>query len=465
LSDLDGASDALISILNVPAGTATNGKGAGVAVGIGTLSTIVVGRAQRSNPFCNSADANSGTPATSSYGGVADLQDLDPVRTLCGTSVPQGETACEATANFALAGSGNRGDLGIVLPITLPRGGAVTSTIDLYPTTACSTSCTLVAVSSGSHIPTGFKCPGGGSTIAGACYMPYFNNAGDLDPRCITSRATRCVGSAGAVDGRSYNLPVIVPSSRFTGGNLAPLHGSKEYQFAVDSNLRIFNKSFFRIHETTTSPLYSAGIGSETGTTGLCTENEDTRQIGCLADAEPCSVGFAAREAARGYPGLAGTPPTPTEQPLKALAVNGTPPFTPDSVAIPIVGHSDPDLAVRNLRTAGTPSPLYPLARRLYVNTIYGFVSLLNGERELAECFGADSIVSPAMLAHDYVPIPDGPCCVDYPETKGLPTPPANINGSDSLALGGCASSSNTNACNPPLPLPVGSAATLRTCP
>ena len=56
-SDLAGTTDAFVSILNPPNGTATNGKGAAGSVGIGTLSAVPVGKTPKSNPFCNSVDA------------------------------------------------------------------------------------------------------------------------------------------------------------------------------------------------------------------------------------------------------------------------------------------------------------------------------------------------------------------------------------------------------------------------
>ncbi len=468
-SDLSGTTDAFVSVLGLPGGTDANGKGFArnadgsialngdgtnkkLSMGIGTLSTATVGKSAKSNPFCNSADAQTfvnltatpNTSAVTSFGGSSDFQDLDPVRTVCGTA-GAGENACQATQNFAAAGSGT-GDLGVVLPILLPDGQIVNKAADNYPLPQCSTSCTLVAIAAGSKIPTGFKCPGGGNPIAGACFEPFFNNGGDQDPRCTVKLATKCVGALGNPDRRVYNLPIIVNATVFTtvpGYGL--FHGNKEYQFAMDANFRILNGSYFRIHSGTAGSHYAAGVGTETGTTGICQENDDTSQIGCLTDSDPCSLGYAGRESAKGYPGVADpitSVITPTVQKLKGLAVNGTTPYTPPSIS------ADADLGLENLLAPGTPSPLYPLARRLYFNTIYGFSNLQGGEMELAQCMGTDSVVGTAIQDHGFVKIPGGVKCIDYPEGQGTGTPAPNVNGSGNVALGGCgAGTTNTNAC------------------
>ena len=422
-SDLSGTTDAFVSVLNPP------GKG------IGTLSNVPTGATKKANPFCNSFDANNA--GSTSFGGSSDFQDLDPVRTICGSGGTI-EGVCEATQNFATAGSGT-GDLGVVLPVLLPDGPIVNHATDDYPTASCSTSCTLVAIAAGSRIPSGFKCPGGGNPIGGACYLPYRLNGTDQDPRCVAAASTRCVGAAGRPDGRVYNNIIAVNASVFTSTpGYAIYHGNKEYQMAMDANFRILNGSFFRIHSNTAGKNYAAGVGSETGTTGLCTENDDTSQIGCLADSDPCSVGYAGRESAKGYPGVDNGTGTivPTPQPLKALAIDGTPPYTPGT---------DPDLALENLLVAGTPSPLYPLARRLYFNTIYGFSNLQGGEMQLAQCFGTSSISGAAISDHGFVKVPAGVQCIDYPESQPTATPAPNVNGVGNAALGGCAAAAGTN--------------------
>jgi|HubBroStandDraft_2_1064218.scaffolds.fasta_scaffold35905_3 ABC-type phosphate transport system substrate-binding protein len=428
-SDLSGTTDAFVSVLNPPNGTLTNGKGAVVTVGIGTLSTVPVGATKKSNPFCNSVDANA-NPATTSFGGASDYADNDPVRTPC---VAGKDGVCEA---FKVPAGRFAGDLGVVLPVLIPDA---TSTLasDLYPTTACGTSCVLVAPIKGNQIPSTFRCPGGSLPTAGACFMPFAGSATSPDPRCVTANSTKCVDLTGQPDGRQYNLATVVAKTQ------VPLaqQGTATFQFALDANKNIINGSFYRIHAK------AAGANnvpdSSVGQTGICMENDDTSQIGCLTDSDPCSVGYAGREAAKAYPGL-GTPAVPQSEPLKALAVNGTPPFTPGA---------DPDLGLKNLLQPTGTTPLYPLSRRLYFATIYGFSNLKGGEQELAQCYANNNIVGPAISNHGFVAVPGGVQCLDYPETAGTASPLPNIQGSGNIALGGCAAATDTNACtaSPPV--------------
>ena len=173
------------------------------------------------------------------------------------------------------------------------------------------------------------------------------------------------------------------------------------------------------------------------------------RRSARLTDSDPCSIGYAGREAAKSYPGL-GTPAVPPSEPLKALAVNGTPPFTPASVS------PDPDLALKNLLQPAGTTPFYSLARRLYFSTLYGFGNLKGGESELAQVLtGNNAIVGPAMASHGFVAVPGGVQCLDYPEE--LPTsdtPAANVQGTGNVALGGCnLGLTGQNACvaSPPI--------------
>jgi len=438
-SDLSGTTDAFVSILNPPAGTASNGKGASVAVGIGSLPAFLAppygnaaanapGSAAKSNPFCNSVDANTAV-APISAGGSADFADQDPVRTNC---VPGVDTVCSGFKNLATSGGNFAGDLGVVLPVLIPDS-ATTHPVDVYPQVACSAACNAFAAFKGSQASKypGFLCPNGQPPLGGnLCFMPYAGSDTAPDPRCVANNQSKCVDVVGGKpDGRRYNLVTMVPSTQVPSA-----FRTGTYQFSVDASTpvpRVLTGSFHRIHSVVPGANYAAGVGSETGTTGICQENDDTSQIGCLTDSDPCSVGYAGREAAKGFPGK-------TAQPLKGLAINGTPPFTPGA---------DADLAVKNLLAAPGTLPLYPMARRLYLSTIYGFGNLQGHEKELAQCYGTSTIMSSAMTNNGYIPAPGGVTCLDYPETRPTSTPAANVQGSGNVSLGGCAAASNGNAC------------------
>jgi hypothetical protein len=433
-SDLSGTTDAFVSVLGGASGLPAK---SGASVGIGTLSNVPVGASQKMNPFCNSSDANA-TPPALSFGGGSDFQDQDPIRTLC---VVGKDGVCEAPK---VGATNFQGDLGIVLPILLPDVSFI-SNADAFPTQACSTACTLVGPIRGSLLPAGYKCPNSGtSPVLGGCWMPYAGTSASPDPRCVSSNQARCFDKGSARDdGRSYNMPVVVASSQVPSARRSTF----AFQFGLDNLNRIMDKSYFRIHSTT------AGQGNvpnaALGTTGLCRENDDTSQIGCLVDSDPCSVGYAGREAARGFPGT-GSPSIPQPDHAKALAVLGTTPFTPD------VG-GDTDAALKNLLAPAGTLPLYPLARRLYVTTEYGFGNLLGGEKELAQCYANNTILNTALTGR-FVAVPGGVQCLDYPEESATTAAPApNVQGTGNVALAGCNKGlSAQNACSvsPPVITP-----------
>jgi hypothetical protein len=417
LGDLSGGTDALVSVLGPPArGIGTAGP---VAVGIGTLETAPVYAAKLANPFCNSFDANN--VGSTSFAGSSDYQDLDPIRTICGAS-GQRDNVCEAYKNFGTSGL-FLGDLGVVLPIVFPDSPVVQAS-DVYPLQFCSQSCTLIAPAKSSFIPPNFTCPESGlAPIQGFCFMPDL--PGTTDPRCVSTSTNKCFDVIGKPDGRQYNRAIVVAQSQFTGTYQKYKQPGSPFQMAIDANGRIMNGAFFRIHAET------AGANNvpnpSAGTTGLCTQTSDSAQVGCLVDSDPCSVGYAARSAAAFFPGLGGPPPS---APLKALAIDGVPPFTPGA---------DPNLAIENLLHSPGTVPFYPLSRRLYLNTIYGFGNLDPTEADLYSCFANGTVMSSILPLYGFVPIPAGPQCLNYPSNLSTTSTPApNTQGPGNVALGGC---------------------------
>jgi ABC-type phosphate transport system substrate-binding protein len=426
-SDASGTTDGFVGVL-------TAVQGAGLA--LGTMSTAPVAAAQKVDPFCNSFEANDtnhqpqyldGTALLSdgvtktplSDGRVNDMSDHDPIRTPCDVN----DTVCSNTTGQ---------DLGVVQVVFIPD--VAYPTAELFPTTACSGSCALTPVIAGTSLPTGYKCPNGTNPIAGRCWVPVVDTTGK-DPRCVvTDSTTRCFGTPSGLDGRLWNQNVMVLSTelptayRFAGAT---------YQVGIDRNNRLLNGSFFREHMQTPSSYNTRAV--DASYKGTCLENDDTSQIGCLVDADDCSVGYAGREASRTYPGpgaVAGGPPLDAN---KALNVDGVTPFTPN--------------ALTNLvASSGT---VYELARRLYLATGpagVGFAGLPagSGEQMLAQCFSKDSLVGPAISAHGYLPIPSGSGgvqCLDYPETKSTTQPLVNVQGTGNIALPGCGATGNTDAC------------------
>ena len=371
-SDLSGTTDAFVTLV-----------GFGSARGIGTLSTAPVGAARKPNPFCNSVDANtahtatactgiSPSPCTStqscddsgfcqaaSFGGSSDFSDVDPIRTPC----VAGEQVCNSVlSSDGSALTATSGTLGLVLPVLLPDNttNAPLST-DNYPTRFCSAG-KFDLVSSGNNHE---KCPGGPNFL-GNCFQPYFQaNAADTHHfACIAKSNAHAFGSPTNLDGRAWNLPVKQDG---LGG-----------AYNVDANGRENTLSIFRIHTTTSAANTASPV---------CTNGDDTSQIGCLVNADPCSIGYAGRLADQA--GL-----------NQAESINGIFPT---------------DANIINLVSGGTP--VYPLARRLYFASLVGFSSgrLRGGEAALASCYEDNNIVKTAIANNNFVALPSpGIKCFSY---------------------------------------------------
>jgi len=430
-----------VSVINPPGGTTTNGKGAAVSVGIGTLSSVPSATG-KSNPFCNSSDATV-VPAVVSFGGSADFSDLDPIRTVCASN----DSICEAF-QVANPASKFKGDLGLVLPILLPDGASSTGHADNYPVPTCGSVCALFPIARSNRVGT-TPCPNGAQSYAGSCYFPTVDQSNPPDPRCIAAASQTCVDTVGKRDGRTYNMVTWAESA-----NTGTKNAGGTYQWAFDANNRFMNASFYRIRAS------SAADPSATGS-GICVEDDDTLDIGCLSDSNPCSIGFGGRASSSTF---GDTASLGTLTPLKALALNGggasgyVPPFTPPSVS------SDADLYLENLLSSGTQ---YPLARRLWVSTMYGTSNMGGTEEELFKCFATASITNTAVTTNGFVAVPAitdslgnhltaGPECVDYPESNGTSTPAPNVQGPGPVALGGCSSgSANVDACQVAASRPV----------
>jgi hypothetical protein len=477
LADISGSTDAFVDIL-----LATNGGGLALPRKLSSMQ----GATQANNPFCNSFERNDsnhqpqyldgtgtlndGHTTPLSDGRVNDQSDHDPIRTpcddndtLCGAtwrcygqpdaaSCAAASSSCEWVTNLNPNQCVSKKDMGVVLPIFLPDVPYLSS--ELYPTKECTGTCTLLPVIAGVALPTGYKCPNGADPIAARCYHPV---ASDGDPRCVVKDSTpRCFGTPKptgpkAVDFRVYNQSTVVQSSEINPA--AYRFGGATYQVALDSNHRLLNGSFYRQHmlapssynnrpwcgQNTTEAACTAVAGctwdatqfacngqiSGSPYTGTCLQHDSTSQIGCLVDADDCSVAYGGLGAARTYPGG-------VLDANKALLVDGNSPFGPG--------------AITTLVTGTAP---YELARRLYLATGPAGVGFANlpansSEQTLAQCFSQDSLVGPAMTAHGYVPVPSevgGIQCLDYDERKLAAQPLVNtpsVGGNQARAMPGC---------------------------
>jgi hypothetical protein len=366
-SDLSGTTDAFVSLVNMGARK------------IGG-NPIITGAATAVNPFCNSNDA---TTNVGSLGGTADYTDVDPIRTPCDPN----DTVCEID-----------GTLGLVLPVLLPEISGGLLATDAYPANsgAACTGCILSQTGGGNGQP----CPRGGPLLLGRCFQPA---TGAGDTHCNALKSKKCFGDLNTADGRAYNLPLKVAG------------GTEPAKYLVDGNKNRAVGSFFRIHQASSSS-YSANANT-------CQFMNDTQQIGCLAAADPCSLGYAGREAdqvavtggnqAETVDGLTSSSGPTGDQLVKNLLLGGA--FCDSTHACPDPVNTTCNLVFKQCFANGTS--VYPIARKLWLATSFGFANLTGGEDVTARCFADNNNAGNAIAAFNFLKIPAGITCVDYDET------------------------------------------------
>jgi hypothetical protein len=269
------------------------------------------------------------------------FQDNDPIRRPCiggttGNPARPGEEVCNID-----------GALGLVVPIVssefLPRQ---TPALQQYPINQCNTFLVgkPVTVFTCALRGTGTKhsgeCPNGDALIAGGCLVPV--DTGNNTSQCLSTKAqvaalqNRALGNP---DGRHYNVQMR------DGTVTEPLIGYAQYTVSALGSSLDFAGGYHRIHQVE-SILGTGAAGCQLVTA------DDT--IGCLAQADPCSITFAGSGAttfaARTNPG-AGTRTAGNVGTLRVAQVAPTP------------------ATVQKLGLAGE----YQLARKLYLASVVGF--------------------------------------------------------------------------------------------
>jgi hypothetical protein len=401
-----------------------------------TATQTVVYRALASSPFCNvrrpeddyapvtkgtsqippmynvGVPASAGTglglvPYDASLGDNArflapympETMDQDPIRRKC--FGPKVTTTDSPTAPREEVCSAD-GQLGLVLPIEPPP---TISNAQRYPTKACEDTLDFQFGPAPTR-PTGdaVRCPNGDAPQDGKCLLPTRTeptqpggfafdclNNGLNAPAAIYDQDTNgsdypdAPNTDGALDadGRAYNLVLRNPD-----GSIRTY--TRPNPIALGTMSIPIIGAYYRIHSS------RSGRPSPNSTAAVCaTQDDATDQIGCLVQANPCSLGYAGGGAISNNPGTV------------AALVNGVAP-TPTTVQALIVG--------------GTT---YPIARKLYINSLRGFENLLtssdpaaptgkDAELDLVKCFAnlpfstAAAFGTPINVASPYgfVPLP-----------------------------------------------------------
>ncbi|HEY2899467.1 MAG TPA: hypothetical protein VGL59_02745 [Polyangia bacterium] len=279
------------------------------------------------------------------FAGDDDYQDKDPIRRACDPN----EEACSRD-----------GTLGLVAVTEVP---ANLTQAQLYPSVACSPGKFQLLKPAITGIT---SCPNGLGLLFGKCFQPYQDlGNGAFNAHCTALRTPVQGFAANGMNGRAYNLIVKNADGSYVKDNLG----------------RFVTGAFYRVH---TTKVMANGGGT------ACTLTDSTAQIGCLAQADPCSVGYAGREA--------------TDQ-------AGT-------IALTLNGITDDQSNIIKIVTAPSDPTFYPLSRKLFFSTVAGFgdPNLASGELELAKCMSNGAIVNPIITSHGFIDVPGGIFCQDFDE-------------------------------------------------
>lgn len=244
-------------------------------------------------------------------------QDQDPVRRTCLAD----DDVCGAT------------NLGLVQAVELYQLQNVSQAnmhAAWYPTVPCAQG--VFVLRDAPILPGGGSattCPDGAPQILGQCLTPQSGPATAtgtaVGGNCLNGQLNTSFLTPGGNDGRSWNREL-----RSSAGNMRnELIAGQTVPTGISN----------AIHRTRSRVAGSAG---------QCLFDDATESIGCIAGNVACSLGFAGREA--------------TDNPLS----------NPVAVAAP-VGNVPPTVANIQALINPTLGTAYPLARKLYFNSVLGF--------------------------------------------------------------------------------------------
>jgi hypothetical protein len=355
-------------------------------------------------------------------------QDNDPIRRPClGLAGDIADNPGEEVCN-------RDGTLGLVLPVPpvdfVPKnfggrdpfpgvanacGGnsAGTNTFDVF-------SCALTAGPAGRAAG---GCPNGDTTFGGGCIAA--TGLDNVNTLCYAAPTdNQVLGNYTTYDGRIYNLTLTNGTNGYTTFTIPSVPASG---VAGTTGLALaFAGHYGRIHSQTVIWDKTAGSTGLANKGSICVQQDATDQLGCLVQADPCSVSYAGDNA-------------------KSWG----------SRATPVVGSNNAALRVNQIASStGTiRSGAYLLWRKIYLNSSLGFdtVNSLSGadagvkaQLELAEFESNTTSITTLLSQYGFFSFgptapngTDAPFCEDYNEQML------------------CAAGSNSNACNLNAGIPV----------
>lgn len=376
--DLSGTTDTFVSLVGlVPVAPYTT-----LAPGTGRDPSATA------NPFCNA-----GTNLMSK--GDSDYLDLDPIRRIVDSDsaangrlgfeqVAEGflapsnpptvigvddrvEPAVTVMADYSMATEQNvlpdasitgsaalqvaalqqRKGLGVVLTIEVP-GNFTDERVGYYSTVPvqgepviCAAGKFAPSIADTQH-PSTALCPNGKNQ---PCLFPVnIDNPAAPNFNCLSNSPVPA--SPPLKDERVYNLLVVDSNGHYVRDNYV----NPNLTLSAIRQNRVVS-AFFRLNMSQVTNLGATASGIN------CKKFTSTEQIGCLVEANPCSIGFAGRESVDNAQNI-------------AAQVAGIPPTVTN---------------IQNLATLGTP--VYPLARRLWVNALNGVSTVTGDQLTFLHCF------------------------------------------------------------------------------
>jgi hypothetical protein len=348
------------------------------------------------------------------------FQDNDPIRRPClGGSTNNHNRVGEEVCNLD-------GALGLVLPMADSDWMLRLATpLKQYPTNACTTFLVGKPVNvftcaiRGTGTKHSGECSNGDALIAGGCLVPVdsVNNTS----QCVASKATVAAlqnRTLGSPDGRHYNLQMR------DGTVTEPSIGYAQYPIPSLGTTTDFAAGYSRIHQVETA-VGPANVA--------CQMVDMTDQIGCLAQADPCSIGYAGDGSK-----------TFTQQTNGATTGNGqctgTACGTPGGIdSIRVAQTAANAASVQKLGQAGE----YQLARKLYFASLHGFANIAAStgdpqaadELTLAKFEATPANINPILTTNGFYTLggqspsgTDTPFCEDFNE-QNVCGAAANANG------------------------------------
>jgi hypothetical protein len=397
--------------------------GAGCAAGIRHLwrrddasGTTDVFTALLGSDFRSLCNVGTTPIASTVAAGAGDFLDKDPIRVACsGTGAGTGEQVCGSAIpsdSFNVAANGNLGTLGL-LQVIFPPDAKDVPVGELYPTVVCTTGENELLPSTKTSF-TGV-CPSGSPSFGGGCFASVIRTVpGGVGPGTFNANCVQVKSTAAC--------PFLTPTNVDCRGAslwLRKPDGSLVKDTSISAAGRNYTLASYRIHS------FRPNQAPVAGTSEGCALAQATEQIGCLVGkGDHCSMG---------YSGRASVIPAGT---ASALLVNQVAPGKPD---------------IQHLVDA--LGPAYPLARKLYLNSISGFqgATVTGNELALAGCYSNDAVMlaggpsstTSIIASNGFIELPDPKpgnsrqLCQDFTE-EGV------------VGNNGCGAASGVNVCTSP---------------